>query len=355
MIDSIHIDGSQGEGGGQIVRSSLALALVTGRPLTIDNIRAGREKPGLMRQHLTAVHAAVEICGGTVTGAAIGSRSLTFEPQPVRTGEYRFSVGTAGSATLVLQTVLPALLTASGPSTLFLEGGTHNPWAPPFEYLQKAFIPLINRMGPRVEVELERHGFYPAGGGRFRVRVQPVATLNGFDLCERGEPTSRKCQVLMSSLPAHIGDREAETIAKKLGWEPACCAVAEVESSGPGNAILVEVGSTHATEVFSGFGRYGVKAEHIAADVVKQVRAYLTADVPVGPHLADQLMLPLGISAWQPSSESSGATRQRGGAYRTLPLTRHATTHIDLLRQFLGISIVVARSADNRSCTVRVG
>src|SRR5438105_11199908 len=123
MADPIYIDGSQGEGGGQIVRSSLALALVTGRTLTIDNIRAGRAKPGLMRQHLTAVNAAAEICGGKVTGAAVGARSLTFEPQPVRAGEYRFSIGTAGSATLVVQTVLPALLTAHVPTTLILDGG----------------------------------------------------------------------------------------------------------------------------------------------------------------------------------------------------------------------------------------
>ena len=355
MANSIYIDGAQGEGGGQIVRSSLALALVTGRPLTIDNIRAGREKPGLMRQHLTAVQAAVEICGGTAIGAAIGARSLSFEPRPVRAGEYRFSVGTAGSATLVLQTVLPALLTAAGPTTLILEGGTHNPWAPPFDFLQKAFIPLINRMGSRVEVELERHGFYPAGGGRFHVHVQPVAMLNGFDLCERGEIVDRRIRVLLSNLAGHIGKRETETIARKLGWDAACCAVDEVDSAGPGNALMVEVGSTHVTEVFSGFGRYRVKAEHIASDVVKQVRAYLTAGVPVGPYLADQLMLPLGISAWQEGLESAGLVRQRGGAYQTLALSRHATTHIDLLRQFLGISIDVERSADSRSCTVRIG
>src|SRR6516225_361743 len=178
MADSLGIDGSQGEGGGQVLRSSLALALVTGKPVTVDRIRAGREKPGLMRQHLTAVNAAVEICGGHATGAALGSRSITFEPQPVRPGEYRFDVGSAGSATLVLQTVLPALLIAEGPTTLILEGGTHNAWAPPFDFLEKAFVPLVNRMGPHVEVELDRHGFYPAGGGRFRVHIQPARMLS---------------------------------------------------------------------------------------------------------------------------------------------------------------------------------
>src|SRR6478752_4247267 len=146
MTTNLLINGAQGEGGGQIVRSSLALALVTGKSVTIENIRAGREKPGLMRQHLTAVQAAATVCGGVVKGAEIGSRSLIFEPRPVRAGEYQFSVGTAGSATLVLQTVLPALLIADGPSELVLEGGTHNQWAPPFDFLARVFLPLINRM-----------------------------------------------------------------------------------------------------------------------------------------------------------------------------------------------------------------
>src|SRR5262245_17441877 len=183
----LHIDGSHGEGGGQIVRTSLALAIVTGRSVAIDNIRAGRKEPGLKRQHLTAVNAAAEICGGRVTGAAVGSRAVTLEPGPVRPGNYRFNVGSAGSATLVLQTVLPALLIADGPSSLMLEGGTHNPWSPPFDFLQRVYLPLVERMGPRVIARLERPGFYPKGGGRFLVSVQPSAVLRGFDLLERGE------------------------------------------------------------------------------------------------------------------------------------------------------------------------
>jgi RNA 3'-terminal phosphate cyclase (ATP) len=344
MIDAIHIDGSHGEGGGQIVRSSLALSLVTGRSVVIDKIRAGREKPGLMRQHLTAVNAAVEISGAAATGAAVGSRALTFEPQPVRAGEYKFSVGTAGSATLVLQTVLPALLLAEGPTTLILEGGTHNPWAPPFDFLKEAFLPLVNRMGPHVEVEIERHGFFPAGGGRFRVHIQPARSLAGFDLYERGEVVTRRARVVMSDLPEHIARRELDTIRDKLGWAESDCAIDNVQSAGPGNAMLISIGSEHVTEVFSGFGRQGVKAEQVAGDVIKQVREYLKADAPVGPYLADQLMLPLGISAWQSA----------GGSYRTLPLTRHATTHVELLREFLGVAIHVKKSSDGGRCTVLV-
>jgi RNA 3'-terminal phosphate cyclase (ATP) len=169
----ISLDGSQGEGGGQILRSALALSLCTGVPFRIDNIRAGRPRPGLMRQHLTAVLAATQVGNAETTGAAVGSRSLTFTPGKPRAGDYTFSVGTAGSATLVLQTVLPALVSADGPSQLVIEGGTHNPASPPFDFLDRTFLPLLARMGPRVHAKLERSGFYPAGGGRIRVSIAP--------------------------------------------------------------------------------------------------------------------------------------------------------------------------------------
>ena len=184
--EMITIDGSQGEGGGQILRTSLALSLVTGQPFRMERIRAKRQKPGLLKQHLTAVEAAKTVGCAEVEGAALSSQTLEFRPGPVTPGNYRFAVGTAGSATLVLQTVLPALLTASGHSTLTLEGGTHNPMAPPFDFLEKCFMPLIHRMGPSVELELRRPGFFPAGGGRFHARIEPAKKLSRLDLPERG-------------------------------------------------------------------------------------------------------------------------------------------------------------------------
>ncbi len=170
------IDGADGEGGGQILRTSLALSLVTGIPFRIERLRAGRPRPGLLRQHLTAAHAAAEVGQVQVTGAALGSLSLTFVPGRVTPGTYSFSVGTAGSTTLVLQTVLPALLLASEPSTLTLAGGTHNPFAPPFDFLAQAYLPLVNRMGPQVTATLERPGFYPAGGGTCQITIAPATT-----------------------------------------------------------------------------------------------------------------------------------------------------------------------------------
>jgi RNA 3'-terminal phosphate cyclase (ATP) len=344
----VRVDGSQGEGGGQIVRSSLVLSMVTGRPVVIENIRAGREKPGLMRQHLTALQAAARISDAQVTGAEIGSRSLTFQPGAVRPGEYAFSIGTAGSATLVLQTVLPALLIADGPSSLTLEGGTHNQWAPPFDFLQRAYLPLINRMGPRVTATLERHGFYPAGGGRFAVTIEPSPTLAGFDLLDRGEIHSRTATALVANLPRHIAEREIDTILRRMNWDKTCGHIEEVTAHGPGNVLFATLESEQVTELFTAFGRIGIRAEQVARELVRQVRDYLKTDAPVGPHLADQLLLPLGISAWQPRN----GTGHQGGSFRTLPLTRHATTHIEILRRFLEIHIEVTENSERGTVTV---
>lgn len=332
------IDGSQGEGGGQILRTSLALALVTGQAFRLENIRAGRAKPGLMRQHLTAVEAAAKIGGAHLEGAAIGSRKLVFKPGTIKPGKYDFAVGTAGSVTLVLQTILPPLLTASGASELTLEGGTHNPFAPPWDFLAKAFLPLVNRMGPNVETQLERHGFYPAGGGKFTVKVTPCVKLQPFRLLERGEIRSRRARALVSNLPPNIANRELKVVAEKLGWSRENLAVEEIRGSrGPGNVLILEMESADVTEVCTGFGEKSVTAEAVAGKAVEEARAYLAFGVPVGANLADQLMLPLALSG--------------GGAFVTQPLTRHAQTNLDVMRMFLGERATIV-PLDNRCVRV---
>jgi RNA 3'-terminal phosphate cyclase (ATP) len=349
--DEILIDGAAGEGGGQILRTSLALSLVTGQPIVIENIRAGRPKPGLMRQHLTAVNAAARIGNARVTGAEIGSRSLTFEPNGVTPGEYHFSIGTAGSTTLVMQTILPALILASGPSLVTLEGGTHNQWAPPFHFLKHAYLPLINRMGPQVNARLDRHGFNPAGGGRFVVSIEPTATLKGFDLLHRGELRHHSATALIANLPPHIARREVETILQKMNWNQSCGRVEEVAASGPGNIVFTMLEHEYVTEVFTSFGRVGATAECVAKEVVRDTRNYLKVDAPVGAYLSDQIMLPLGISTWQSRSDLA----PRSSSFRTLPLTRHSTTHIEMLRKLLGIVIEVTEHDDTSTTTVRFG
>lgn len=338
------IDGAQGEGGGQILRSSLALSLVTGRPFQLTNIRAGRRKPGVMRQHLTAIQAAVDIGGETAVPIQIGARDLTFVPRPVAPGEYRFRVGTAGSATLVLQTVLPALLLAQGPSTVQLEGGTHNPWAPPFDFIQQAFLSLVNRIGPQVSATLQRPGFYPAGGGQFTVDIQPAARLGRLWLMERGDLQQRDVRALLSALPEQIGQREIDTVIQKLGWSNDQGRVETLAGYGPGNVLVARLQYAEVSEVFTGFGRVGTSAEKVAKEVVRDIRNYLRATAPVGPYLADQLLLPLAIAAWQ--ANRSNRPEQPAIGFRTVPLTRHSRTHIDLLTRFLGIDIQVVANED---------
>ena len=328
----ITIDGSKGEGGGQILRTALTLSLATGRACRIDNIRGARPKPGLLRQHLTAVNAAAAIGGARVEGAEPGSRTLTFSPGAITPGDYTFAVGTAGSATLVLQTVLVPLLLAPGTSTLTLEGGTHNPWAPPFDFLDRVFLPLVNRLGPRVTASLARPGFYPAGGGRFTVTIEPAAALARLDLLERGEIAGRKVKVMIANLPTHIAERELATALKLLNWGDDCGAIEVVtDGPGPGNVLLVELASEQVTEICTGFGEFRTRAEGVAEKVAKELRRYLAAGVPVGSHLADQLMPLLALGA--------------GGSYRTLSLTRHAITNADVIRQFVDGAIEFSNEA----------
>jgi len=331
----LNLDGSAGEGGGQILRSALGLSLVTGTPFTIDRIRAGREKPGLLRQHLTAVQAAAEIGKAQVSGAAIGSRVLTFRPGAVSPGAYSFSVGTAGSATLVLQTVLPALLTASGPSTLSLEGGTHNAWAPPFDFLEKAFLPLLARMGARVSVKLERRGFYPAGGGRFTAAIEPTSRLERLDLVERGKIRAQRGSAIVARLSPGIAQRELKVLERALSMDRTRLKVVEDrDSAGPGNVVQVEVESEHVTELFTGFGEKRVSAEAVAEKLAKEVREYLEADVPVGEYLADQLLIPLALAG--------------AGSFVTSPLSPHSTTNIGVIEQFLSRKFQVDKSSETR-------
>jgi RNA 3'-terminal phosphate cyclase (ATP) len=320
------IDGSSGEGGGQILRTALALSTVTGKPFRIEKIRAGRPKPGLLRQHLTAVKAAARISSATVGGVELGSGAVTFSPGPVAAGEYAFAIGTAGSATLVLQTVLPALLTATAPSKLILEGGTHNPMAPPFDFLAKTFLPLINRMGPIVTAELDRPGFYPAGGGRFSVSIKPASRLLPLEILERGAIRSIRARAIVANLPRSIAEREVKLVGRLLSLSEDSLIVEEVRGApGPGNSVSVEIETEHHTEVFTGFGEVAVRAEGVATKVAQEARAYIASGVPVGRYLADQLLIPMALAG--------------AGRFRTGALSRHTTTNLEVIRQFLDVNI----------------
>jgi RNA 3'-terminal phosphate cyclase (ATP) len=335
------VDGSFGEGGGQILRSSLTLSLVTGTPFRIVNIRTKRRRPGLRRQHLTAVRAAAAVGQARLEGDEIGSTQLSFVPRSTRGGEYTFTIGTAGSTTLVLQTVLPALVLAEESSKLVLEGGTHNPQAPTFDFLDRAYLPLVRRMGPGVYAALESHGFYPGGGGRFVVSIDPVASLSPFDLLERGPIRERRATATVAHLPRHIAEREVETLEQKLRWDRSCFVIEELtDVDGPGNVVIVDIVAEHVTEVFSGFGQKRVPAETVAKHLGNEVREYLRAGVPVGRHLADQLVLLMAIAG--------------RGAFKTLSPSSHLTTQIEVIRRFLGRTLRLVAEEDG-SWRVDVG
>jgi RNA 3'-terminal phosphate cyclase (ATP) len=326
----ITIDGAAGEGGGQILRSALSLSMITGQPFRIERIRAGREKPGLMRQHLTAVMAATQICGAQVKGAAPASTELDFTPGAIRGGDYRIAIGTAGSTTLVLQTLLPALLHAREPSRLVLEGGTHNPHAPSFEFLAQSFLPLLARMGPAVTAKLVRSGFYPAGGGQIEIEVSPAGKLAPLHVGPRGALRATRAEALVVNLPGSIAERELAVIAAQLRWPAESLHLRSLKAIGPGNVLTLYLEFDNITQVVVGFGEQGVAAEAIAARVARTVQRLLAGEAAVDPHLADQLLLPMALAG--------------GGSFSTLKPSLHTRTNIDIIRRFIDLPIEVTEA-----------
>lgn len=317
------VDGSMGEGGGQILRTTLALSLCFGRAIRIHSIRQRRHSPGLRPQHLAAANAAAEISGAEVSGNVIGSRELRFVPDTVKPGNYHFDIGTAGSASLVLQTVLPALSQAETVSHVVIEGGTHNERAPTFEFMELALAPILRRMGIQCRLSLQRAGYYPAGGGAITAEITPSDSLAPLCLNERGELVDLCAIARIARLPEHIASRELAVLRRELGIPKDRAKIqVDTDTAGPGNVVNLIVTSSHVTEVFSGFGRRGVPAERVADEVAAKSRRYLAANVPVGPYLADQLLLPMVLAG--------------GKSFTTLAPSLHTRTNAALLEQFAG-------------------
>lgn len=320
----IEIDASVGEGGGQIVRTALTLAMCTGRAVALRNIRARRSNPGLRAQHLAAVRAAACICNAHVEGDRIGSSVLSFRPGRIRPGNHEIDVGTAGSTMLVFQTIFPALACCDSPSRILLRGGTHNPRAPTFEFVRDAFLPVIARLGFRAQMTLERPGFYAKGGGIVHVTIEPRSAATELALVERGPLRAVTAQALLSGLPDHIAERELNVLRTELDLPPGACVTEYVQAFGPGNALHVKIETVHLTSVFIGFGMRGVPAEKVAGDLAEEVRRYLDADVAVDQYLADQLLVPLALSA--------------GGSFTTLPLSSHTRTNLSIIQRFIPVT-----------------
>lgn len=345
-MTTVDIDGSRGEGGGQILRTSLALSMLTNKPLVMRNIRAGRAKPGLRRQHLACVHAARDLCGATVHGDEVGSKYLEFTPAELVGGTRTIDIGTMGSATLVIQTVLLPMIVGGHALRFVIRGGTHNPMAPPYEFLDRVFLPVLRTMNARVSMTLDRHGFIGERGDLGQLTVEIAAGADGagrglrpIELVDAPPVISRHATAILARLPTHIADREFGVVIDKLGWSRAECEIRETRYGGPGNALLLEVERENGMrELVSEVGEKGVRAELVAERASAQMERYLEANVPVGEHLADQLLLPMALAG--------------GGRFRCAPLSLHATTNIETIRHFLEVPIRDEPDGDNVVVTV---
>lgn len=328
----IELDGAQGEAGGQVLRSALALAICTHQPFRLTNIRVSRDMPGLLRQHLSAVNAAADISNADVTGAQLGSRELTFRPRQCHAGNYEFAVGASGSCSLILQTVLPALMLADEPSTVRIMGATHVSSAPAFDCLQRAFIPLLERMGARVQLSLIGYGFHPQGGGGIQADIEP-STLTTLVLRERGARISQFAESYVAGLPLDVAQRELAAIGRQLHWSSEHLHVRTLPANiGKGNAMTITLAYQQVTEVFTAVGEPGVRAESIALALAQDAEHYLASTAPVGVYLADQLLLPLALCG--------------KGSFVATSLSAHCRSNAAVIEQFTGRRVLMQPCAD---------
>ena len=318
----LHLDGSYGEGGGQILRTALALAAVTRVPVRIEHLRAGRPKPGLRPQHLTAVQALARVCQSEVTGAHLSSQALTFSPGAPQSGHYLVDVaektGSAGAVSLIAQALLPPLLMAGAPTTIILKGGTHVPWSPPVHYLSQVFLPALASLGARVELSLERWGWYPKGGGEIRLKITPARTLVGVEWRSPAAPAAFRALSAASKLPEHVARRQASRLMARL-QEIVPVEIVPASGQDPGSFLFL----WGPRAGFSALGARGKPAEHVADEVAEAYLAFNRSNAALDPHLADQILLYLAL-AKGPST------------FTTAAVTSHLLTNAWVIEQFLG-------------------
>lgn len=337
----IEIDGSYGEGGGQVLRTSLSLAIITNQPISIKRIRAGRKKPGLAPQHLTAVRAAAAICQAEVRGDALGSIALEFIPGgSAQAGEYTFDVaearegGSAGAVTLVLQTVLLPLALANGESEVTLKGGTHVSFSPSLTYIEQVYLPMLRRIGVQAEVQLSAWGWYPRGGGEVRLRISGSNKLSGFNLLERGNLRQVRGLAVVTELPSHIPQRmasRADNLLRQAGLKFVMQPLRE-RGVAPGAGIFLTAEYENSLAGFGGLGRVGLPAEKVAEVACEELLEFHKTGAPVDEYLADQLLLAAALA----TEESQ---------YRVAQITTHLTTNAWVVSQF-GLAQVTVDEAE---------
>jgi len=326
----IEIDGSLGEGGGQLLRSSLTLAAITGEPFRMTRIRARRRPPGLKAQHRKAVEAMAAICRARVEGATLGSPTLLFEPGPITPGEFSFDIGTAGATSLVLQTILPPLSLASAASRVDLRGGTHVRWSPCFDYVNLQWLPYLKKIGFDADLEMARAGFYPAGGGIVHAAIRPVGCLHPIRVVQRGPLRAIRGISAVAGLDPRIGQRQRDQAASRLGvLAPVLeLEVVRLSSSSPGTLLLLRAEFENSGACFFSLGERGKPAERVADEAVDELLEFLATGGAVDPYLADQLIVPLALA---PGESALAVSR----------VTGHLTTNAEIVRRFLPARIEI--------------
>ncbi len=312
------IDGASAEGGGQIARTALALSMVTGQPFRVKNIRAGRRKPGLMRQHVTVIESAMRLCSAGVDGVGLGSSEFTFFPGEVRPGDYTFNSGRAVSISFLLQTILPVLALAKGKSSITFNGGIGNPGAPPFEFLVKSYLPQLRKMGVESTLKLEATATAQIGISRCLATIDPSVRFRPVSLMDRGVPMLRKVMTSVTNLTGHNSGQEVREFEKTLSM-----ASASLKNESRPTNVMLEMSYEGVTEIFTGFARSGVSQEAATADAAKQARTYMSSNAAVCEFLADQLLVPLALAG--------------SGRLTTTRISPHAKASMDTIRTFLGV------------------
>jgi RNA 3'-terminal phosphate cyclase (ATP) len=327
-METVFIDGSTGEGGGQILRTSLTLACITGKALHIKNIRAARRNPGLAKQHLSCVQAACQICNGKCQGATLGSGVLDFQPGAVRSGDFHFDIGSAGSATLVIQTLLPALFLVDKPSTITVIGGTHNPLAPPFDFICETFLPAIETAGFYGNCKLIKHGFFPAGGGKMTFEIQPwkKKPQHIINLCKLNEHFQIHARIYTAKLPAHIAERQRKLLLQSDLNIQDIDNIEVTDSEGPGNCAMIRLCAADHTAVFTAFGMKGKPSRDVIGEVDHFAKDFLASGAAVDRFLADQLLIYMALS--------------QGGFFTANELSSHLLTNIEIIKKFLPIDFL---------------
>lgn len=333
----IEIDGSYGEGGGQVLRTALSLSTLTGRGVHIHDVRANRSTPGLAPQHLTGVRALAGICDAEVAGDTLRSTDVTFQPRSApHAGTFTIDVteaaeaGSAGSVTLLAQALLIPLLFATGPSTITLRGGTHVLWSPSFEYLDQVYLSALARCGLHAEASLSAWGFYPVGQGQITLTVTPIEQLQALTLTQRGALERIAGVAVASNLPSHIPQRmtdRARSLLSDLGVRFAV-QPKRVTGAGPGAGIFLIAEYEHVRAGFAGHGKQGKPSEVVAEEACEALLAHHRTGAPVDVHLADQLLVPLALAAGR-------------SEFRTARITPHLRTNAHIITRFVDAEIAV--------------